>query len=117
MRDAFLSPLNWEQQMARARRAYVPEPLRDRDLVARAVRAAWRTSAAPVCLIYGDPVAWNESVDGFWLLADYPSVHLASRDETTFLHAYDPDARQPVRTSFQAAIRSGTSDDTNAPAW
>src|SRR5258706_15585312 len=37
----------------------------------------------------GCPVAWNENGDGFWLLADYPSVHLASRDEATFLHAYD----------------------------
>jgi hypothetical protein len=23
----------------------------------------------------GCPVAWNENGDGFWLLADYPSVH------------------------------------------
>jgi cytochrome P450 len=44
----------------------------------------------------GCPVAWNENGDGFWLLADYPSVHLASRDEATFLHAYDPDATDGV---------------------
>ena len=52
--------------------------------------AAWNGVRA------GCPVAWNESGDGFWLLADYPSVHLASRDETTFLHAYDPDAADGV---------------------
>jgi cytochrome P450 len=44
----------------------------------------------------GCPVAWNESGDGYWLLADYPSVHLASRDENTFLHTYDPDATDGV---------------------
>jgi cytochrome P450 len=44
----------------------------------------------------GCPVSWNEIGDGYWLLADYPSVHLASRDEATFLHAYDPDATDGV---------------------
>jgi aminoglycoside phosphotransferase (APT) family kinase protein len=75
MMDAFLSPVNWDQQMARARGAYVPESLRDRDLVARAVRAAWaRKRSEPVCLIHGDPHVGNYylSADGQPGLLDWP---------------------------------------------
>jgi cytochrome P450 len=44
----------------------------------------------------GCPVSWNTFGDGFWMLTDYASVHLASRDEATFLHTYDPDATDGI---------------------
>jgi Phosphotransferase enzyme family len=75
MMDAFLSPLNWEQQMSRARGEYVPESLRDRDLVARAVRAAWAAKRSdPVCLVHGDPHVGNYflTADGKPGLLDWP---------------------------------------------
>jgi hypothetical protein len=75
MMDAFLSPTNWEQQMSRARGAYVPEPLRDRELVARAVHAAWAVKRTdPVCLVHGDPHVGNYffTPDGEPGLLDWP---------------------------------------------
>jgi hypothetical protein len=75
MMAAFLSPVNWDQQMARARGDYVPEPLRDRDLVARAVQAAWAVKRSePVCLVHGDPHVGNYflTAEGEPGLLDWP---------------------------------------------
>lgn len=75
MMEAFLSLVNWEQQMSRARGDYVPESLRDRDLVARAVRAAWAVKRSePVCLVHGDPHVGNYflTADGEPGLLDWP---------------------------------------------
>jgi aminoglycoside/choline kinase family phosphotransferase len=75
MMDAFLSPVNWEQQMSRARGEFVPESLRSRDLVARAVHAAWAVKRSePVCLVHGDPHVGNYflTADGRPGLLDWP---------------------------------------------
>jgi cytochrome P450 len=67
---------------------YYAGPLVSADIPER--MAAWNEVRG------GCPVVWNENGGGSWLLTDYPSVHLASRDEANFLHLYDPDATDGV---------------------
>jgi len=64
MLDGFLSPVNWEQQMARPRGARVPEELRDHALVTGAIRRAWAAKReGPQCLVHGDPHIGNVFFD------------------------------------------------------
>jgi hypothetical protein len=57
---AFLSPENWAEQMSRPRGARVPAELRDRNLVARGVLAAFDAKReGPLCIVHGDPHIGN----------------------------------------------------------
>jgi aminoglycoside phosphotransferase (APT) family kinase protein len=57
---AFLSRENWDEQLSRPRGARVPVELRDRDLVARGVFAAFAAKReGPRCIVHGDPHIGN----------------------------------------------------------
>lgn len=42
------------------------------------------------------PVSWNERNGGHWILADYESVQMASRDAETFRHQYSTDPQDDL---------------------
>src|ERR1700758_5327163 len=42
------------------------------------------------------PVAWNQNYGGFWFLSSYEAVSQTARDDDTFSHKYEPDARNGV---------------------
>jgi cytochrome P450 len=42
------------------------------------------------------PVAWNENYGGFWFLSSYDAVSHTARDDDTFSHKYEPDAKDGV---------------------
>jgi cytochrome P450 len=42
------------------------------------------------------PVAWNTNYDGFWYLSSYDAVSQTARDDATFSHKYEPDAKDGV---------------------
>lgn len=62
------------------------------------------------------PVAWSGDHGGFWMLSDHESVMLASRDNETYSHLFDPDADDGItyigtmgipRVGFQAKLGLG----------
>ena len=50
------------------------------------------------------PVAWNSNYDGFWILSNYESVALASKDDKTFSHTFDLDAEDGLSYIGQLGI-------------
>jgi cytochrome P450 len=50
------------------------------------------------------PVAWNSNHDGFWILSNYESVALASKDDKTFSHTFDLEAEDGLSYIGQLGI-------------
>ena len=50
------------------------------------------------------PVAWNENYGGFWFLSSYAAVSHTARDDDTFSHKYEPDAKDGVNYQGEMGV-------------
>lgn len=127
MLDGFLSRVNWDQQMARARGAGVPESLADYDRTVAAIRAAWaKKRTGPQSLIHGDPhvgnwffdtagaglLDWQLFTSGHW--ASDVVYALASSMETDDRRVHERDLLAYYLDRIQAATGAAPGWDT---AW
>lgn len=123
MLDGFLSEVNWEQQMMRARRSAVPKELEDYALVTQAIRQAWAAKRrGPQCLIHGDPHTGNHFFDAVgaglldWQL--FTSGHWASDVVYAVASAMDTEGRRQHEEHLLRDYLARIAAHTNAaPSW
>lgn len=123
MLDGFLSEVNWDQQMARARGTRVPQELTDYSFTTSAIRKAWAAKRnGPQSLIHGDPHIGNYffDADGAGLLdwQLFSSGHWASDVVYAVASAMEiEDRREHEQDLLKHYLHEIDSHTDDAPSW